>query len=225
MFSKFCKKYLLSTITAEILICFFPLCYYAAIVNELPEIIPIHFNIEGEPDGFASSKGWEMLMLILMPIFILILSFIIQWIIFRKQHNHSGKKALAKIMIIAELLLSFLCLCVLKIAQGYPLFEWVSVTRFVSAVISLLWIISGNYIPKLPRNKLAGIRTKYSLSSDDAWTKSQRYGGKVFVISGFAGLLISVLPIIPNTIVFILTLSILILYPSFSLIFWKPEKS
>ncbi len=45
-------------------------------------------------------------------------------------------------------------------------------------------------MPKLKRNSIIGLRTKWSLSSDEAWAKSQRFaGGAVTAISGILLLL------------------------------------
>ena len=42
----------------------------------------------------------------------------------------------------------------------------------------------GNVMPKLKRNSLMGLRTKWSLSSDEAWRKSQRFGGITLAVTG-----------------------------------------
>ncbi len=44
-------------------------------------------------------------------------------------------------------------------------------------------------MPKLKRNSIIGLRTKWSLSSDEAWAKSQRFAGAVTAISGILLLL------------------------------------
>ena len=47
----------------------------------------------------------------------------------------------------------------------------------------------GLVMPKLRRNSLMGLRTKWSLSSDEAWEKSQRFGGKSLAVTGVLVLL------------------------------------
>lgn len=51
-------------------------------------------------------------------------------------------------------------------------------------------------MPKLRRNSLSGARTKYSLSSDEAWHKTQRYAGRVMLCAGAALLLITPIPMV-----------------------------
>ena len=65
-----------------------------------------------------------------------------------------------------------------------------------AAVIALTFIAAGNQFPKLRRNSLTGARTKYSLSSDEAWHKTQRYAGRVMLCAGAALLLITLIPMV-----------------------------
>ena len=47
-----------------------------------------------------------------------------------------------------------------------------------------MFIAVRNFMPKLKRNGIAGLRTERSLSSEEAWRKSQRFGGASFIIAG-----------------------------------------
>ena len=53
----------------------------------------------------------------------------------------------------------------------------------------------GNQLPKLKRNPLSGARTRYSMSSDAAWYRTQRYAARVLLLSGAALLIITLLPV------------------------------
>ena len=57
--------------------------------------------------------------------------------------------------------------------------------------LGIIFIIIGNYLPKCKRNSFIGIRTPLTLSNDDIWFKTHRFGGKVFVIFGIIFTLIS----------------------------------
>ena len=50
-------------------------------------------------------------------------------------------------------------------------------------------------LPKLKRNPLSGARTRYSMSSDEAWYRTQRYAARVLLLSGAALLIITLLPV------------------------------
>ena len=68
------------------------------------------------------------------------------------------------------------------------------ILRTAYLVLSVLFIIIGNYLPKLKINRVSGVKTKYSQSSDDAWMKSQRFGGRLLAIGGSASLIVCLVP-------------------------------
>lgn len=47
-------------------------------------------------------------------------------------------------------------------------------------------VFLGNRMPKLGRNSLVGLRTRWSLQDDDTWKKCQRFGGFSFMLGGVA---------------------------------------
>ena len=65
-----------------------------------------------------------------------------------------------------------------------------------AAVIALTFIAVGNLMRKLRRNSLSGARTKYSLSSDEVWHKTQRFAGRVMLSAGAALLVITLIPMV-----------------------------
>jgi len=54
-------------------------------------------------------------------------------------------------------------------------------------------MIFGNYLPKLKSNWFIGIRTPWTLSSEESWRKTHRLGGRLFVICGAVIIITSVL--------------------------------
>ncbi|CAG0980852.1 partial Immunity protein SdpI, partial [Anaerolineae bacterium] len=58
--------------------------------------------------------------------------------------------------------------------------------------LGILFMLIGNYLPKTPRNWFFGIRSPWTMSSDEVWRRSHIFGGWWFV---GAGLLIAVLSV------------------------------
>ena len=56
--------------------------------------------------------------------------------------------------------------------------------RVFSLVLGVLLIALGNVMPKARMNGLFGVRTSWSMSSDEVWRKSQRFGGFTAVAAG-----------------------------------------
>jgi uncharacterized membrane protein len=62
--------------------------------------------------------------------------------------------------------------------------------RAVQAGMGLLFVVLGNFMGKLTKNFFVGIRTPWTLASDEVWLRTHRLAGKLFVLSGI-GLFIS----------------------------------
>ena len=59
-----------------------------------------------------------------------------------------------------------------------------SISEFVIG-FGILLVVLGNIMPKVRRNSVFGLRTKWSLANDRVWQKSQRFGGFASVAAGF----------------------------------------
>jgi uncharacterized membrane protein len=49
----------------------------------------------------------------------------------------------------------------------------------------ILFILLGNYLPKLPRNFFFGIRSPWTLASETVWKRTHILSGWLFVVAGF----------------------------------------
>ena len=65
-------------------------------------------------------------------------------------------------------------------APGYS----VSVARIVPAFVGVLFIISGNYLPKTKQSYSLGIKLPWTLNSEENWNRTHRLSGFLWVIGG-----------------------------------------
>ena len=77
----------------------------------------------------------------------------------------------------------------------------------------LLFIVVGNYMPKIRQNSFMGIRVKWTLENEANWNASHRFGGKVWVAGGFACLAGAMLPVKAMGVVFPVVLVTVALAP------------
>ncbi len=54
----------------------------------------------------------------------------------------------------------------------------------LAALLGVFQIVVGLILPRLRRNRWAGIRLPWTLASDENWARTHHFGGVVFVISG-----------------------------------------
>jgi uncharacterized membrane protein len=61
-----------------------------------------------------------------------------------------------------------------------------SVPHTLLGSAGLLVAVVGNYLGKLPRNYMVGIRTPWTLCNDHVWERTHRFAAPLFVCSGLA---------------------------------------
>ena len=76
----------------------------------------------------------------------------------------------------------------MKEALAQPGAPWPAAEGFVEArqprVVGLLFVVMGNFLGKVRKNFFLGIRTPWTLASDEVWAKTHRLGGWCFVTAG-----------------------------------------
>lgn len=152
--------------------------------SELPERMPTHWNISGEVDNY-SSRFWGafMMPLINLAIFLLML---LTPLIDPKKDNYqkfsSSYRIIRSIFIVFFAVLHFL---VLAFSLGYN----IDLGSFVVFGIGILFIILGNYMPKVRHNYFLGIKVPWTLANEKVWKKTHRMTGKLYLLSGATTLL------------------------------------
>lgn len=66
--------------------------------------------------------------------------------------------------------------------------------RLVPASMGLLFLVIGNYMPKMKQNPTLGIRVPWTLANEENWDRTHRMGGRVWVAGGLVLLLCCFLP-------------------------------
>ena len=141
--------------------------------------VPIHWNINGEVDQVAS----PLLAFFLIPTVSLLIVFIISKLHTfepRTENIKQSGKAIHAIIICATILLAFVHTTIISSAFGR---ENINV-NIVLACIGALIAVIGNYLPKIQSNFFAGIRTPWTLASDEVWRKTHRIGSIGLTLAG-----------------------------------------
>ena len=96
--------------------------------------------------------------------------------------------------------------------------------KIFTLFIGLLFLIIGNYMPKITQNRVLGIKIKWTLESEENWNATHRFAGKVWVAGGFLLLFTSLLPEESAIFAFIILLFALIIIPViYSGVLYKKE--
>ena len=146
----------------------------------LPEQIPTHWNLAGEVDDYTP-KPWGVLILPLAAVFIFLVMKLIPMISPKGFRTDQFQGVINIFTVTLVGFMSAVALLVLIAATGRN----VHVNEVIFAGVGLLFIVLGNYLGKVRKNFFIGIRTPWTLASDEVWSRTHRLGGWVFVLIGF----------------------------------------
>lgn len=141
--------------------------------------VPIHWGVDGQPDDWAD-KTVGLFLLPLIATGVAVLLALIPRFEPRRANLERSGKAYGATWIGIMLLLGGMHLLAISVALGASL----DLTRIVMVATGALFVLIGNYLPKVQPNYLMGIRTPWTLASDLAWRRTHRIGGRLFVIEG-----------------------------------------
>ncbi len=155
----------------------------------LPDQMPMHWNIHGEVDGYWDKQYAAffppLLMIVLMALFIFMPR------IDPKKENYK-KFSSSYTIFITIMNVFFLLLQSMTISYGLGVN--IDISLVVNLGIGLLFIVLGNYLPRIKHNYFIGIRTPWTLANEKTWRKTHQLSGKLFVMAGILLVAISFLP-------------------------------
>ena len=158
--------------------------------SKFPDQVPTHWNFQGEVDDYSSRAVGAFLfpgIIVGMYLLFMILPY--------SDPKRNRYEQFAKVYHIfkAYIMLFMLAMYVLTglSALGYK----VNIGAWVSLLVGGLFILIGNYLSKVKPNWFLGIRTPWTLSSEEVWNKTHRIGGKLFILGG---IIIAFVPYLGN---------------------------
>lgn len=143
--------------------------------NILPEKMPTHWDSNGEINGYSSKPfavfGIPAIMVFLHLICVLATS------LDNKTKNFNTK--MMGIVIWTCPAVSVLCTAAIYAAAlGYD----VRVEFIIPLFIGILFLVIGNFLPKCKQNHTIGIKTPWTLGSEENWNKTHRFAGFIWTV-------------------------------------------
>ncbi|WP_366923501.1 DUF1648 domain-containing protein [Metallumcola ferriviriculae] len=139
---------------------------------QLPDQVPMHWNVQGEVDDYGSRlTGAFAIPLLNVAIYFL---FIFLPRLDPKYDNYRKFSEVYRIFRYAmHLFFTGLYLVTIATALGNPL----PIGRIVPAGVALLLLVIGNYLGRVRHNYFLGIRTPWTLANEEVWRKTHRLTG------------------------------------------------
>ena len=189
-----------------------PFIYAAYLYPSLPEIIPTHFNLKGEADGFGG-KDSIYLGPIIMGVTSLFTYFLLTNIkkIDPKRNEQVEDGLFQKFGFFTVLFLSALSMVILYATTH----QGISIEKLLFPIMGLAFAALGVYMPKLKQNYFAGFKLPWTLENVDNWNATHKIAGKVWLYGGviqfFAGMVFSS---VASFVIFFIAMVVMVLVPT-----------
>jgi uncharacterized membrane protein len=212
---------------------------------QLPELVPMHWNVWGRPDGFVP-KDNTFLAFYLVPLLmvgVLGLTLLLPWLSPKHFEIDRFRGTYGYIMFLVTALLGYVHVAVLLGSVGSAganrdLGQFVAggvltaaepqllaphhlgLIEFILGGIFLFIALMGNVLGKVRRNFYVGVRTPWTLASDVVWDRTHRLAAWLMVAGGLIGLAALLLGV-PFWWCFILLMVFILIPVPYSLVLYK----
>lgn len=209
------KKIEKKTLILTSLVTLIPIIVGLLLWNQLPDVIPTHFGMDGTPNGWSSKAFTVFGIPVLMLFFHLLCVGITSQ---DPKFDNMSEKLYALVLWICPVV----SLLVVVTCYGGALGWGVNISKYAIAGTGIVLVIIGNYLPKCKQNYTMGIKLPWTLDDEENWNKTHRLAGFLWVVGG---LLITLNAFVGNEWFFILISIVMTIVPMvYSYLYFKNHK-
>jgi len=209
---------------AALVVWILPAAYLATVYETLPAIVPVHYGISGKVDRYGDKS--EMILLAGILLFTALLVYLLLKFlpaIDPKKQVKVGEETFRKIGFAVVLFLSALNIAIIfaTVHHGF------AIDKLILPLAGLFFAFMGNVMNSIKPNYFAGIRTPWTLESEDNWRTTHRLAGRLWFVGGIVVTIATLLlPGTLATIVFMGSIALLTLVPvMYSYIYFKNHQT
>ncbi|HPA53375.1 MAG TPA: SdpI family protein [Thermoanaerobaculia bacterium] len=183
----------------------------------LPERVPVHWNAAGEADAFGASWPHAVLPpLVGLTLWTVVLLLPLVDPLRRNYARFPGTLKLVR------WLLPLMCVAVHMTVTLSGLGLPVDDGATVRAIVAVFFVVFGNSMAKLRHNWFVGIRTPWTIASEEVWTRTHRLAAPIWVTGGLVQLVGALLPGGVGEVLFPATLAAMVVVPiGYSLLLFR----
>ena len=182
-----------------------PTIVTAVALKFMPDTVPLHYNFAGEIDRWGS-KYEHFLMPALLIVFVVLMQ-VITYFQEKKIEDEptpreqasrrNNIKVVRIVTIVFEIFWLILICWMLWTSKENANIETAqastSIGQFIWIAMGILLVVIGNILPKSRMNSVIGVRTTWSMYNEETWSKSNRFGGIVLMVTGIAMVIASLI--------------------------------
>lgn len=159
---------------------------FVALLPTMPDQLPSHWGIDGV-DAWHDKES--SIVLAAMPTILLAVLFVVPRI-------DPKRRNFERFYGIYQAFAAILTLFMMAVSWTGPLTVWgylspdgAVLNTLLFGFFGLLFIGLGNYLPRIKPNYTFGIRTPWTLASEEVWRRTHRASGPAFIVAGIATLI------------------------------------
>lgn len=190
--------------------CLIPVIPGLFLYSALPAQMAIHFNSGGQPDGYMP----KLAVILLMPCVFAAFNALAQYTTLRLCRKYPYPRP---VQILFLVLLPAMDLLVMLATYVYALHPTFNIASLIIGAVGILFLVLGNYMPKVAQNSTFGIRTKWTYANAEVWQKTNRLGGWLFALIGLLMLITAIVQseaMLIFTLVLVMALSLYLIWYS-----------
>jgi uncharacterized membrane protein len=159
-----------------------PAIYLAVLWKQIPQTVPMHFDIKGNIDRYGSKN--ELLVLVLSLTVLNAIVYLVVTNIYKidpKKYAAQNKERIQRMAFSVSLYLSAVwMLLVYEISHS----NTAMTMKFVFIAMGLLFALLGNNMYNIKPNYFAGIRLPWTLENEENWKKTHQLAGRLWFFGG-----------------------------------------
>jgi uncharacterized membrane protein len=191
----------------------------AFVFQSLPERVPIHWNLQGQVDGYGP-PGVAAFVVPGVMVGLLLLFCALPWLSPKQFEVDTFRETYWFITFVVMSMMGYIQCVTLWSATGRS----IDMTRAIIAGLLLTFGLLGNVMGKVRRNFWVGVRTPWTLANDRVWNDTHRLAGRLFVGAALLCLPLLFMPVPVVALFFIvitLILSAAIIPAAYSAVHYK----
>jgi len=147
--------------------------------KHLPALVPSHWNINGEIDGY-SGRFFGAWFVPILSLGLYLLFLVLPYIDPKKEHYENFTTAYHGIKNLMVVFMFALYIFTALAGLGYN----ISIGAVMPIMVGLLFIGIGYFIKSVKQNWWMGVRTPWTMESPVVWKKTNELMGKLMVVGG-----------------------------------------
>lgn len=176
------KEFIISTI-----ICVLPLIFGLLVYKKLPQEIPTKWYSDGTVGQYMPKE----FTVFGMPLFFILMNALVHFAMNtdpKRQNIGSMMRTLGKWII------PVLSVVMVPMALLWGMGYQIPISRILPILLGILFVVIGNYFPKTRRSYTTGIKTPWTLNSDENWRRTHHVAAFLWIAAGIAMIAMAFLP-------------------------------